>query len=310
MHASMVLTRSREGHQGPWHAVLHAIAQGIACPCAVCMMIPRDHGMLFCMWCHDVASSRIPPSSFSPPGSSIQSLACKVFRYGLSICVPAVLTRHRLSDPLLHPSAPRRGVESLLRQRVARHAATHHAAGRQTQGIVTHTSITPFPYQTAASRVRHAKSGAMACRFVCLLASHTSPPLRHTQALLVQGSKTSSSARHAATHHAAGRQTQVFLAQTPITPLPYHARASRVWHPKCSAMAGPFACLLFKLVTASHTHCSTQALLTQGSNGFCISASCGHPSCSRSSDTRLPHAHLHHPSSPPGSSIQSLACKI
>ena len=228
MHASMVLTRSREGHQGPWHAVLHAIAQGIACPCAVCMMIPRDHGMLFYMWCHDEASSRIPPSSFSPPGSSIQSLACKVFRYGMSICVPAVLTRHRLSDPLLHPSAPRRGVESLLRQRVARHAATHHAAGRQTQGIVTHTSITPFPYQTAASRVRHAKSSAMACRFVCLLASHTSPPLRHTQALLVQGSKTSSSARHAATHHAAGRQTQVFLAQTPITPLPYHARASRV----------------------------------------------------------------------------------
>ena len=267
MHASTVLTRSREGHQGPWHAVLHAIAQGIACPCAVCMMIPRDHGMLFCMWCHDVASSRIPPSSFSPPGSSIQSLACKVFRYGMSICVPAVLTRHRLSDPLLHPSAPRRGVESLLRQRVARHAATHHAAGRQTQGIVTHTSITPFPYQTAASRVRHAKSSAMACRFVCLLASHTSPPLRHTQALLVQGSKTSSSARHAATHHAAGRQTQVFLAQTPITPLPYHARASRVWHAKCSAMACPFACHLFK--PASQTHCSTQALLGQGSKGFC-----------------------------------------
>ena len=118
MHASMVLTRSREGHQGPWHAVLHVIAQGIACPCAVCMMIPRDHGMLFCMWCHDVASSRIPPSSFSPPGSSIQSLACKVFRYGLSICVPAVLTRHRRKDPLLHLSAPHPGVERLLRQRV------------------------------------------------------------------------------------------------------------------------------------------------------------------------------------------------
>ena len=186
----MVLTRSREGHQGPWHAVLHAIAQGIACPCAVCMMIPRDHGMLFCMWCHDVASSRIPPSSFSPPGSSIQSLACKVFRYGMSICVPAVLTRHRLSDPLLHPSAPHRGVESLLRQRVARHAATHHAAGRQTQGIVTHTSSTPLPYQTAASRVWHAKSSAMACRFVCLLFIHVNDSQTHCSTLVLYDSIT------------------------------------------------------------------------------------------------------------------------
>ena len=42
------------GTSRPWHAVLHVIAQGIACPCAVCMMTPREHGMLFCMWYHDV----------------------------------------------------------------------------------------------------------------------------------------------------------------------------------------------------------------------------------------------------------------
>ena len=145
---------------------------------------------------------------------------------------------------------------------------------------------------------------------ICVPAFHTSPPLRPTPP--PGGREASASARHAATHHAAGqavRHIKGFLAQTSITPLPCHARASRVCHAKCSAMACRFACLLVKLVTASKTHCSTQALLTQGSNGFCISASCGHPSCSRSSDTRLPHAHLHHPSSPPGSSIQSLACK-
>ena len=146
---------------------------------------------------------------------------------------------------------------------------------------------------------------------ICVPAFHTSPPLRPTPP--PGGREASASARHAATHHAAGqavRHIKGFLAQTSITPLPCHARASRVCHAKCSAMACRFACLLVKLVTASKTHCSTQALLTQGSNGFCVSASCVRASCSRSSDTRLPHAYLHHPSSPPGSSIQSLACKM
>ena len=186
----------------PWHAVLH--------------VVPR------CSFLTHTSIILLPPR-LEHPESGMENVV--LWHVLLRACFSHTSPPLR---PLLHPSAPRRGVESLLRQRVARHAATHHAAGRQTQGIVTHTSITPFPYQTAASRVRHAKSSAMAYRFVCLLASHTSPPLRHTQALLVQGSKTSSSARHAATHHAAGRQTQVFLAQTPITPLPYHARASRV----------------------------------------------------------------------------------
>ena len=56
------------------------------------------------------------PSSL--PCSSIQSLACKVFCYGMSFCVPAFQTRHRLSHTLLHPSAPHPGVEWLLHQRV------------------------------------------------------------------------------------------------------------------------------------------------------------------------------------------------
>ena len=103
---------------------------------------------------------------------------------------------------------------------------------------------------------------------ICVPAFHTSPPLRPTPP--PGGREASASARHAATHHAAGqavRHIKGFLAQTSITPLPYHARASRVWHAKCSAMACPFACHLFK--PASQTHCSTQALLGQGSNGFC-----------------------------------------
>ena len=39
------------------------------------------------------------------------------------------------------------------------------------------------------------------------------------------------------------------------------------------------------------------------------SASCGHASCSRPSDTRHRHAHLHHPFSLPDCSIQGPACK-
>jgi len=39
------------------------------------------------------------------------------------------------------------------------------------------------------------------------------------------------------------------------------------------------------------------------------SASCGHASCSRPSDTRHRHAHLQHPSSLPDCSIQGLTCK-
>ena len=238
----------------------------------------------------------------------------------MPICVPAVLTRHRLSHPVIYPSAPRPGVERLLRQRVmrrpqqavrrnasshkpppplfstrlehpnsgmqnvllwhvvlraccshtsppqrptappqrsspwgreasasARHAATHHADGRQTQGFLTHTSITPLPYHPRASQLWHAKCSAIACRFACLLCSHVTAAKTHrsTSTLLTLGREPSASARHAATHHADGRQTQGFLTHTSITPLPYQPRPSRVWHAKCSAMACPFVCLRF-----------------------------------------------------------------
>ena len=117
-----------------------------------------------------------------------------------------------------------------------RHAATHHAAGRQTQGFLTQTSITPLPHQARASRVWHAKCSAMSCRFVCLLCTHAnrlSDPLLHTSAphclsdqllhpiVPHPGVEASVSTRHAATHHAAGRQTQAFLTFISITPLPY-----------------------------------------------------------------------------------------
>jgi hypothetical protein len=78
--------------------------------------------------------------------------------------------------------------------------------------------------------------------------SNSSPPLRHTappQRSSTRGPEPSASARHVATHHAAGRQTQGFLTHTSITPLSHQARASRVWHAKCSAMACPFVCLRF-----------------------------------------------------------------
>ena len=155
MHASMVLTRSREGHQGPWHAVLHAIAQGIACPCAVCMMIPRECGHASC--------SR--PLDTRLPHTYLSTL---------------------FSTRLEHPES---GMQDSLLWHVLLRACFSH----------TSTILRP-----------------------------TAPP----------------------------------------------------------------------------------KLVTEVSRGVCVSVSCGHASCSRPSDTRLPHTHLHHPSSLPGSSIQGLVCKM
>ena len=104
-------------------------------------------------------------------------------------------------------------------------------------------SRTP-PSPLFPTRLRHPGSGMQnvvpwhvvlrACLF------HTSPPQRPTappKRFSPRGRKASASARHAATHHAAGRQTQGFLTHTSITPLPYHPRASQLWHAKSSAMA-------------------------------------------------------------------------
>ena len=160
MHASMVLTRSREGHQGPWHAVLHAIAQGIACPCAVCMMIPRECGHASCSRPLD---TRLPHTYLSTlfstrlehPESGMQdSLLWHVL---LRACFS------NSSPPLTHTAPPKRSSpRGLMASASARHVATHHAAGRQIQGFLTHTSITPLPHQARASRVWHAKCTAMA----------------------------------------------------------------------------------------------------------------------------------------------------
>jgi hypothetical protein len=56
----------------------------------------------------------------SPVGSSLRGLACQFKCYDMSICVPAVRTRHRLSTPPLHPTAPRPGVARRKCQRVLR----------------------------------------------------------------------------------------------------------------------------------------------------------------------------------------------
>ena len=161
----------------------------------------------------------------------------------MPICVPAVLTRHRLSHPLIYPSAPRPGVERLLRQRVMR---------RPQQAVRRKASSHKPPPPLFSTRLEHPNSGMqnvllwhVVLRACC---SHTSPPQRPTappQRSSPWGREASASARHAATHHADGRQTQGFLTHTSITPLPYQPRPSRVWHAKCSAMACPFVCLRF-----------------------------------------------------------------
>ena len=98
------------------------------------------------------ASSCTPPSPLFPPGSSIQSLACKMSCYGTTFCVPAVLTGHHRKDPLLHPSAPPPGVERLLRQRVMRRPIM------QTDFRHRASSRTP-PSPLFPTRLRHPKSG-------------------------------------------------------------------------------------------------------------------------------------------------------
>ena len=266
--------------------------------------------------CSRSSDTRLPHAYLhhpsSPPGSSIQSLACKQYCYGMTFCVLAGFHHHHRKDPLLHPSAPRPGVERLLRQRVMLRPIMQQDVRLKASARTPPSPLFPTSLDHLSSGMQKVVPWHVKLRACLFHTRHRlSDPLLHPTAprpgveRLLRPHVMRPCIMQQAVRHIKG-----FLAQTSITPLPYHARASRVWHAKCFAMACPFACLLFKLVTASHTHCSTQALLTQGSNGFCISASCGHPSCSRSSDTRLPHAHLHHPSSPPGSSIQSLACKI
>ena len=126
---------------------------------------------------------------------------------------------------------------------------------------------------------------AMACCFACDSTRHCMPMrCMHDDPPRVRPRIMQQAIRHKASSH------------IPVNPLLYQARASRVWYARFVAMACPFACLLFKLVTASHTHCSTQALLAQGSRGFCVRTSCGHASCSRPSDTSK--ASSHKPPSP------------
>ena len=155
----------------------------------------------------------------------------------MSYCVPACFTRHCLSDPLLHPSAPRPGVESLLRPHVMRSHIMQQAVRHKAS---SHKPPSPlFP-----TMLEHPESGmqSVVLWHVLLRAcfSRTSPPLRPTappQRSSPRGREASASARHVAMQHAAGRQTQGFLTHTSITPLPHQARASRVWHAKCTAMA-------------------------------------------------------------------------
>ena len=144
-------------------------------------------------------------------------------------------TRHRLSDPLLRP-----GVERLLRPRVMRRPIMQQARPSDTSKASSHKPPSPlFP-----TMLQHPESGMqnVVLWHVVLRAclSNSSPPLRHTappKRSSPRGRMASASARHVATHHAAGRQIQGFLTHTSITPLPHQARASRVWHAKCTAMA-------------------------------------------------------------------------
>ena len=161
------------------------------------------------------ASSRIPPSPLFPtrlehPESGMQNVL--LWHDVLCACV-----FH--TSPPQRPTPPPKRSSPMGRKAFAsaRHATTHHAAGRQTQGFRTHTSITPLPYQPRPSKFWHAKSSAMACQIACLLVSHTSPPLRPTappNRSSPRGREASASASHAAMHHAAGRQTHQRLPRT------------------------------------------------------------------------------------------------
>ena len=172
-------------------------------------------------------------------------------RRGMSFCVPAFLTRQRFSDPLIHPSAPRRGVERRLRERVMRPRIMQQAVRHKASSHKPPSPLFPTSLEHPESGMQNVVLLLVDLRACCV---HTSPSLRPTQALLAQGSRGSVSARHAVTHDAAGRQTQAFLTFTSITPLPHQDRSSRVWHANCNAMACRFACLLFSHVTASPTH--------------------------------------------------------
>ena len=148
--------------------------------------------------------------------------------YRMSFCVPAVLTRHRRKDPLLHLNAPDPGVESLLRQRVMRRPIMQTAVRHKASSRTPPSPLFPTTLQHPNSGMQnvvlwHAKSGDLRACFshVCLFL--TSPPHRPTappQRFSHRGRQASASARHAATHHAAGRQTQGFLTHTSIAPLP------------------------------------------------------------------------------------------
>ena len=145
------------------------------------------------------------PSSL--PCSSIQSLACKVFCYGMSVCVPAFQTRHRLSHTLLHPSAPHPGVEWLLHQRVMWPPIMQQVVRYKA------SSRTP-PSPLFPTRLEHPESGMQNVLLwhdvLCACVFHTSPPQRPTappKRSSTRGREASSSARHAATHHVDGCQT-------------------------------------------------------------------------------------------------------
>jgi len=112
----------------------------------------------------------------------------------MPICVPAVLTRHLLSHPVIYPSAPRPGVERLLRQRVMR---------RPQQAVRRNASSHKPPPPLFSTRLEHPNSGMqnvllwhVVLRACC---SHTSPPQRPTappQRSSPRCREASSSARH------------------------------------------------------------------------------------------------------------------
>ena len=92
----------------------------------------------------------------------------------MSICVPAVFTRHRRKDPPLHLNAPDPGVESLLRQRVMRRpqqAVRRKASSHKPPPPLFSTRLEHPKSGMQTVVLWHAKSSAMA---ICVPAFHTS----------------------------------------------------------------------------------------------------------------------------------------
>ena len=123
------------------------------------------------------ASSHKPPSPLFPtmlehPESGMQSVL--LWHVLLRACF---LTRQRFSDPLIHPSAPRRGVERRLRERVMRPRIMQQAVRHKASSHKPPSPLFPTSLEHPESGMQNVVLLLVDLRACCV---HTSPSLRPT----------------------------------------------------------------------------------------------------------------------------------